>query len=112
MNAERALLGALLIDPEAVRRVRGLVSPDDLADRRCRLVYEAILACAEVDFVLVSCEMEARGTLDEVGTSFLAALCLHTPTSLHAEQYACALAEAARQRRERAAPKNGGALAL
>ena len=108
VNAERALLGALLIDPEAVRLVRPLVTPEDFADRRCRLVYEAILACSDVDFVLVSCEMEARGTLDEVGTAFLAALCLHTPTSLYAEQYARAVAEAAQIRRSAAAADRPG----
>jgi replicative DNA helicase len=102
VNAERALLGALLVDPEAVLDAAPLVSPDDFAEPRCRLVYEAILACADVDFVLVSCEMETRGTLAKVGTAFLTALCLHTPTSLHATEYARAVADAAKVRRAQA----------
>jgi replicative DNA helicase len=103
-RAERALLGSLLIDPSAAAGVADLVSPDDFTDRKCRLVYEAILACADVDFVLVSCELEVRGTLDEVGSSFLVGLCLHTPTSLHAGAYARAVADAGCVRRAQAAP--------
>lgn len=101
MNAERALLGALLVDPDAAGHVRGIVSPDDFDDPRCRLVYEAILSAEAVDFCLVSCELERRGALDEVGTAFLTALCLHTPTSLHALSYARAVADAAAIRRGR-----------
>lgn len=98
-TVERALLGALLVDPPAASEVAALVAPEDFAEPRCRLVYEAILAVPAVDFVLVSCELERRGTLTKVGTAFLAALCLHTPTSAHAAHYARAVAEAAQIRR-------------
>ena len=103
-DAERALIGCLLIDPEATAEVAALVSPDDFLDARSRLVYEAILTCEAVDFVLVSCELERRGTLDKVGTAFLTSLCLYTPTSLHAPRYARFVAQAAADRRAKAAP--------
>ena len=108
MNAERALLGAVLVDPDALARVRSLVDPDDFADRRCRLVFEALLSLPAIDFVLLSCELERRGTLDEVRTAFLCALCLHTPTSLHAPHYAREVARAGRARREALEPRARG----
>lgn len=110
MNPERALLGALLTDPQALGAIP-LVAPEDFSERKCRLVYEAILAVPAVDFVLVSAELERRGTLLQVGTAFLSALVLHTPTSLHAPEYARLVAASAEKRRA-GAPKTSLSEAL
>lgn len=117
MNAERGLLGALLIDPEAMSRVRGLLEPDDFAGPKGRAVYAALCALHDrgepVDYVLVEAELERRGDLGKVVKQHeLIELCMHCPTSLHAEAYARVVAENAWNRRAKAAPKNGGALAL
>lgn len=110
MDAERALLGALLIDPDAINRIP-LLAPEDFNNLKCRLVYEAILAAPASDFVLVSEQMERMGTLQVVGTAFLTALALHCPTSLHAPHYAQAVADAAAKRRQ-AAPAHSLSEAL
>lgn len=48
-DAERSLLGALLIDGSLLPRVTPLLAPEDFASEAHRLVYEAALALAEVE---------------------------------------------------------------
>jgi len=104
LSAERALLGSLLVDPDATERVRAVLAPEDFAGARGRAVYGAICALYDrgdpVDFVLVGCELERRGELGSVvQTHELVDLCLHCPTSLHADAYAWRVKEAAERRR-------------
>lgn len=102
-DAAAALLGALLIDPEAVGAVRVVVSPDDFPTPSGRDVYAAVLALDDrgvaVDFVTVAEELERRGTLERVGRGNLIALVNRCPSSLHAAHYARLVAEAADRRR-------------
>jgi replicative DNA helicase len=102
-RAASALLGALLIDPEAVKVVRPIVAPEDFPTPNGREVYTAILALDDrgvpADFVAVCCELERRGTAERIGTAQLVALINRCPTSLHAEHYARLVAEAADRRR-------------
>jgi replicative DNA helicase len=107
--AERALLGALLIDPDALGRVRGLVAAEDFAGARGRAVYGAMCALHDrgepCDYVLLEAELERRGELGKVvPAADVIGLCLHTPTSLHAEAYARVVREAAALRRARERP--------
>jgi Replicative DNA helicase len=104
IEAEQALLGSLLIDPEAILRVATFLRPDDFYVRRNGWVYEAILALHErqepVDFVTLRKELEARGRLEEIGgPAYIAQLMDIVPTALHAEEYARLVEEAAIRRR-------------
>lgn len=117
MSHERALLGSLLIDPEAIGRVRGLVGVDDFAGPKGRAIYAAMLALHDqgepTDYVLVEAELDRRGDLGKVvRASDVIELALHCPTSVYAEQYARRVREAADKRRAAARPPQGGALAL
>jgi len=113
-QAERALLGALLIDPEAITRVRDLVSVEDFAGARGRAVYGAMLALADrgepTDYVLVEGELERTGVLGKVvRAADVIGLALHCPTSLYAEQYARRVRDAAEKRRHAGAAGRHGA---
>jgi replicative DNA helicase len=104
IEAEQALLGALLIDPEAILRVATFLRPEDFYVRKNGWVYEAILALHErrepVDFVTLHKELEARGHLEEIGgPAYIAQLMDIVPTALHAEEYARLVEEAAIRRR-------------
>jgi RecA-family ATPase len=93
IESEEAVLGSVLIDPEALERVQRVLLPSDFFITRNAWVYEACLALRErnepLDFVTLVKEMGARGTLDEMGGPAEIARLMNTvPTAIHAEGYA------------------------
>ncbi|TSC79666.1 MAG: Replicative DNA helicase [Candidatus Peregrinibacteria bacterium Gr01-1014_25] len=92
-DAERTVLGALLLDPEAILKVSDFLRSEDFYDPRYRLVYEAISDLYQkhdpIDFVTVTSRLADSKKLDDVGgNSFLAELASAVPTSSHIYQYA------------------------
>jgi replicative DNA helicase len=92
-EAEEAVLGALLIDPDAILRIATFLQPDDFYVPRHRMVFEAVLHLHErrepADLVTLTDELERRGQLSAVGGApYLTGLINATPTSIHAEYYA------------------------
>jgi replicative DNA helicase len=72
LEAERAVLGALLIDPAMVNDAIGLpLSPDDFYRDAHQRIYRAILSLNErgerPDSVTLSDELEKRGELESIG---------------------------------------------
>ncbi len=93
VEAEEAVLGSLLIDPDAVIRVVAFLHPDDFYIVKNGWVYEAILHLHErrqpADFVTLCDELERRGQLAEVGgAAYVTSLINAVPTSIHVEHYA------------------------
>lgn len=93
VEAEEALLGSLLIDPEVIIRVATFLQPNDFFVERNGWVYSAIQDLHErrepSDLVTLSDELERRGQLYDVGgPAHLTGLINATPTSIHAEFYA------------------------
>ncbi len=79
LEAEEAVLGSLLIDPDAILRVAVFLRPEDFYVQKNGRVYEAILALHNrrepVDLVTLRTELEARGYLEEIGAlAYLARL--------------------------------------
>ena len=68
IEAEEAILGALLIDPEALFRVAPFLKADDYYIQKNAWIYEAILALHErrepVDFVTLCDELERKEQLE------------------------------------------------
>ncbi len=92
LEAEEAVLGSVLIDPEALFRVLPFLSPGDFFLVKNQWVWEAILALHErrdpIDFLTVSEELERRGQLADVGgQAYLSHLINVVPTAIHAEGY-------------------------
>ena len=91
-EAERTVLGALLLDPEAILKVSDFLKPDDFYDPRYRLIYAAINDLYQrhepIDFVTVSNKLADEKVIDDVGGSaYLAELAASVPTSSHIYQY-------------------------
>lgn len=106
LEAELALLGALLIDPTAVDQITPLIQPDDFYRDAHREIYEAILELIggpgghQVDVITVSEALRRRGSLDNVGgLPFLMELANLVPTAAHAPYYAQIVREKALLRR-------------
>jgi replicative DNA helicase len=103
LRTESALLGALVIDPEALEAVAHVVQTADFTDVRAAAAYAAMLrlhhAGRPVDFVLLADELERSGELKRLGTAFLVSVSSSCPTSLHVDHYARLVAEAGAERR-------------
>jgi replicative DNA helicase len=93
LEAERAVLGSLMIDPDAIVKVASFLRPEDFYRERHAWLYEAMLALNErrepLDFVTISDELERREQLEEIGgPAFLTDLISNTPTALFIDHYA------------------------
>ncbi|MEO6761266.1 MAG: replicative DNA helicase [Candidatus Saccharimonadales bacterium] len=103
-DAEASLLGALLIDSDAVVKIADLVSPEDFFDPRHGRIYEAVVALYEkrssIDVLTLADQLKGNGFLDMVGgNSYLAELTNYVPTASHVEQYADIVAQKSLRRR-------------
>jgi replicative DNA helicase len=91
-EAEEAVVGAVLINPEAYLDLAQFLQPDDFYIVRHRWIWEAFARLHEkrvpLDFLTISEELESAGQLAEIGgPAYLTALLNQVPTSLHAEAY-------------------------
>ena len=103
-QAEQALLGSVLIDPEAYHDVAAFLDAGDFYIERHRWLWQAFGKLHEahipLDYVTVLDELERQGKLAEIGGSaFVSELLNITPTSLHAEYYGRIVEEDAVRRR-------------
>lgn len=103
-EAEEAVIGAVLINPEVYFELSHILSPDDFYIHRLRFIWEAFQSLQSrqlpIDFLTTTQELEANKQLEEVGgQAYLAALLNQVPTTLHAEAYA-RIIEAASTRRK------------
>ena len=103
-EAEEAVIGAVLINPEAYYDVAQFLRPDDFYIHRHRWVWEAFTRLQErrmpIDFLTVVEELDQIGQLAEVGgPAYLTALINNVPTSLHAEAYGRLVEQTAIRRR-------------
>ena len=71
IEAEQSVLGALLLDKDAVIKVADLISSDDFYEDRHRIIYQAALQLyderASIDILTVSNKLEDAGTLEKIG---------------------------------------------
>jgi replicative DNA helicase len=92
VQAERAVLGSILLDREAIITVAGWLDPGHFYLQKYEHIYRAAMACYErrvpPDIATVSEELRRREQLDEVGgIGFLGQLVSETPTAVHVEYY-------------------------
>ncbi len=92
-EAEEAVLGAVLLNPDSYFEVAQIINPEDFYIIRNRWIWEAFIHLHEkrtpIDFLTVNQELEQSSQLNEVGGSaYLTSLLNQTPTSMHAEAYA------------------------
>jgi len=91
-EAEEAVLGSVLINPEMYYEIAQFLKAEDFYIVRNRWIWEAFTRLHErrvpIDFLTVNQELEQKNQLAEVGgPAYLMSLINQTPTSLHAEAY-------------------------
>jgi len=109
-EAEASLLGALLIDSDAIVKIADTVSAFDFFDKRHERIYTAINELYEqhraIDVLTLADQLKNTGYLDSIGgPAYLTELTNFVPTAAHVEQYASIVAQKALRRRLIAASK-------
>ena len=92
-EAEEAVLGSLLIDPDAIFKVASFLEPKDFYREKNGWIYDAIRDLHNrrepADFVTICDELERRNQLEQVGgAAYITSLINTVPTAIHAEYYA------------------------
>jgi replicative DNA helicase len=103
-EAEEAVIGSILINPEAYYDVAQFLKGEDFYIHRHKWVWDAFTRLQEqrspIDFLTVSEELDQAGQLAELGgPAYLTVLLNNVPTSLHAEAYGHIIEETAIRRR-------------
>jgi replicative DNA helicase len=92
-EAERAALGAMLMDGDAIAASRELLEPGDFYSKANNLVYNAVLGLFDkgvaADILTVTGELRQGGKLEQAGgASYVSSLTTVVPTSANIEYYA------------------------
>jgi replicative DNA helicase len=103
-EAEEAVIGAVLINPEAYYDVAQFLQPDDFYIHRHQWIWNAFIALHDrneaIDFVTVTEELDQMGHLADIGgAAYITKLINNVPSSLHAEAYGRRVEETAIRRR-------------
>ncbi|MCU0519917.1 MAG: replicative DNA helicase [Anaerolineae bacterium] len=104
IEAEEAVLGALLIDPEALYRVLPFLQIDDFYLQKHRWIYEAVIRVHErrdpVDFLTLTSELAQQDRLETVGgDAYISQLISAVPSAISVEAYGRLVEQTAVRRR-------------
>jgi len=102
IEAEEALLGALLIDPDAIKHVQ--IEATDFYREVNAWVYESLVSLdnnnKSVDLITVTDDLRKRGRLEDMGgEGYLLGLINASPTSWNAKDYARIIKDASGRRK-------------
>jgi len=104
VEAEEAVNGSLLIDPDSILKVVGLLNADDFFSETNRYIYEACFSLYQrndaINQITVAHELLNQNKLEYIGgAGYLSHLISIVPTSLHIEYYAQIVSRLAIMRR-------------
>jgi len=93
LDSEEAVLGSILIDPEAIIKIAPILRPEDFYREKNRWTYESCLALYDrkeaINQITVAHDLARLQRLDAVGGApYIGHLISQVPTSLHVEYYA------------------------
>jgi len=93
IEAEQALIGSILIEPEKLDNIVSIVSSSDFYDQRHRYIFSVIEQLHDeglpIDIISVCDRLRNQDLLDKIGGElYVAQLADSVPTSAHAEVYA------------------------
>lgn len=104
LDAEKSLLGSLLLDRDAMIKVADLIKADDFYEERHRTIFQVMLDLYEkqrpLDIVTVSGTLKDRKELENIGgAGYLSELASSLPSSANVAGYAGIVASKATLRR-------------
>ncbi len=104
MEAEQSLLGALLIDKEALTKIADMITPDDFYKEGHRIIFQAALDLYEhhepIDALSLTNRLEEKSQIEDIGgRSYLIGLSNIVPTASNITHYANIIQKKATLRR-------------
>jgi len=104
LDAERSILGAILIDEDAMFKVSETLRPEHFYDVKHRNIFESMLELYShqkaIDVLTLSTELKSKKSIQQIGgQSYLTDLVKDVPTASHIEEYAKIIIELAQRRR-------------
>ena len=92
-DAERSVLGSLLIDGKAILKIVDQIESSDFYDERHAIIFNAIVELFKkhtpIDLLTLSSHLKEQNQLEIIGgDSYLAELVNSVPTASHINQYA------------------------
>ena len=101
-EAERSVLGAVLIDKDAISLVSEIVSPKDFYNDINGIIYDSMLSLYDerkpIDFLTLTARLKKNKTDGKVESSYLSSLVDSVPTAANVEHYAELIKEASTKR--------------
>ncbi|MCL6096094.1 MAG: replicative DNA helicase [Patescibacteria group bacterium] len=101
-EAERSVLGAILIDKDAINLVSETITPKDFYNDINGIIYEAMLSLYDerkpIDLLTLTARLKKNKLSDKVESSYLADLIDEVPTAANVENYAEMIKEASTKR--------------
>lgn len=93
IDAEKSVLGSILLDPDGLIKIVDLIDHDDFYVPAHQYIYNAIFDLfnkrVNIDVITLNAILQDKGQLDKIGgSSYLAELVDFVPTSSHIFQYA------------------------
>lgn len=92
LEAEKSVLGAILIDPSKLKKVRDIISWKDFSDSTNQWVFRCMewldKQDIEVDIITLTDAMKKAGVYETIGSAYPLELTEHTPTSARVLDYA------------------------
>lgn len=93
ISAEKAILGAVFLNPEALADVMEQVEPDDFYSRQHQILFQSMIelndADQPIDVLTMKSSLETKNQLDDAGgVSYLAELANSVPSARNAAYYA------------------------
>jgi replicative DNA helicase len=99
-KAERAVIGACLLDPRKLAAIAPVLRPDDFYADANQVVFRHLLALDPPDLLLLTNRLRDAGDLERAGgKAYIAELMHSTPVAAHAEHHAEIVARKATFRR-------------
>ena len=104
LEAEKTVLGGVLVNNASLNVVLSVISPEDFYKESNRMILERVIALSDkglpIDLLTLAEDMGRMGLLDEAGgASYLSSLMDGVPKSLNVEYYARIIKEKALLRR-------------
>lgn len=101
-EAEQSVLGAILIDKDAISLVSEIISPKDFYNDLNGIIFDAMLSLYEerkpIDVLTLTQRLKKNKMLTKIDSSYLSDLVNMVPTAANIEQYAEMIREASTKR--------------
>ncbi len=93
LEAEMALLGSIMLRPEALFELSDTVSPDSFYSEKHRIIFDAMMELfvkrSPIDLLSVSSRLKDKGWLDQIGgNTYLTEIVNVVPSSANIDHYA------------------------